>query len=109
MITIAVVLDESGLLKSCDIRGHAEAGKRGTNIVCAAVSVLARTAVEVLSEKEGITVQSKTPKRGELTLKAKAISADGKRFLDAAGTFLIKGLDSVAKEYPEYCTITVTS
>ena len=108
MITIAVVLEESGLLKSCNIQGHAGAGKRGTDIVCAAVSVLARTALAVLGEKDGIIVRGSAPRRGELSLEAEALSAEGKDFLDTAGTFLIKGLSSVAQEYPQYCSLTIT-
>ena len=108
MITIAVVLDESELLKSCDIRGHAEAGKRGNNIVCAAVSVLARTAFSILSGREGIAVRGDASRRGVFTLKTEALNGDGRNFLAAAGTFLIEGLNSVAGEYPQYCIMTVT-
>ena len=108
MITITVVLDESGLLKSCKIQGHAGAEKKGKDIVCAAVSVLARTALAALSGREGIKVQGKAPRRGEFSLETEALNAEARIFLDAAGSFLIEGLNSVAGEYPQYCVITVT-
>jgi len=108
MITIKVVLDESGLLKSCDIRGHGGAGKQGSDIVCSAVSVLARTALKVLSVREGIAVQSSAPQRGEFSLETAAESREARDFLAAAGTFLIEGLHSVAGEYPKNCIITIT-
>ena len=108
MITIAVVLDESGLLKSCDIRGHGGAGKRGNDIVCAAVSVLARTAQAALSRREGISVRSEAPERGEFSLETKAETKAGRDFLAGAGAFLVEGLASVAGEYPKNCSMTVT-
>ena len=108
MITIAVVLDKSGLLKSCDIRGHAEAGKRGDDIVCAAVSALIRTAPVVLSGREGIAVRSEAPERGVFTLETEAHSQAGRDFLAAAGSFLVEGLQSVAEEYPGNCKMTIT-
>jgi len=108
VITIAVVLDESGLLKSCDIRGHAGAGKRGHDIVCAAVSVLARTALSTLSGRDGVIVRGGAPQRGVLTLETEAQDGPGRDFLAAVGTFLVEGLNSVAGEYPKNCIMTVT-
>jgi uncharacterized protein YsxB (DUF464 family) len=108
VITIAVVLDKSGLRKSCDVRGHAGAGKRGNDIVCAAVSVLARTALATLSGREGIAVRGGAPRRGEFTLETEAQNKAGRDFLAAAGAFLVEGLNSVAEEYPRSCCLTIT-
>ena len=108
MITITVVLDQSGLLKSCDIRGHGGTGKRGSDIVCAAVSVLARTAQTVLNNREGIAATSKAPRRGIFTLETEAQSKAGEDFLAATGTFLMEGLTSIAGEYPKNCVLTIT-
>jgi uncharacterized protein YsxB (DUF464 family) len=102
MIEIDVVFDNAGLLDSCTIVGHAGAGHRGGDIVCAAVSVLARTALTVLSETEGIKVYSKAPDRGLFYLKLEYTQA-GRDFLNAAGLFLTTGLASIAGEYPAYC------
>jgi len=107
VITIRVVLDDAGLLKSCDVRGHAGAGKQGHDIVCAAVSVLVRTALAVLSGREGITVRGGAPQRGEFTLEVAAQNGAGRDFLAAAGAFLIEGLESVAGEYPQNCSLTI--
>jgi len=108
VITIKVVLDESGLLKSCDILGHAGAGKRGNDIVCAAVSVLARTALSVLSGRKGMIVRGGAPERGIIALETEAPEGAERDFLAAIGTFLVEGLHSVAGEYPENCIMTVT-
>ncbi|MDR0389210.1 MAG: ribosomal-processing cysteine protease Prp [Spirochaetaceae bacterium] len=108
MILIDAALDEGGLLRSCRIEGHAGSGPRGDDIVCAAVSVLARTALATLSGREGIQVRGEAPERGRFALEA-AYTERGRDFLSAVGAFLLEGLGSVARDYPEYCTITIHS
>jgi uncharacterized protein YsxB (DUF464 family) len=106
LIEIEAVLDADGTLRACKASGHAGAGKKGTDIVCAAVSVLMRTALGVLSNREGITVRGGAPEPGFLWLEAE-YTAEGKEFLSAAGVFLIEGLRSVAQEYPENCKLHI--
>ena len=106
MIEIEAVVEGDGTLRACRALGHAGAGKAGTDIVCAAVSVLMRTAISVLSGKKGITVRGGAPAKGQMWLEAE-YNAEGKDFLYAAGLFLIEGLWSVAQEYPKNCKITI--
>ena len=106
MIEIEAVLDESGVVRSCRASGHAGAGRTGTDIVCAAVSVLMRTAVRALSGKKGITIRYEAPEPGFLLLEAD-YTAEGRDFLCAAGVFLTEGLASVAEEYPQNCKLTI--
>ena len=106
MITIEAALDEAGILRSCTVMGHAGAGKRGCDIVCAAVSVLTRTALLTLSGREGIEVRGSAPRRGIFSLEA-GYTAGGRDFLAAVGAFLMKGLESVSQEYPDYCTMRI--
>ncbi|MDR1903846.1 MAG: ribosomal-processing cysteine protease Prp [Treponema sp.] len=106
MIEIDVVLNDAGFLSSCTIRGHAGAGPRGGDIVCAAVSVLARTALKVLSETEGVKVYSEAPERGFFYLELEYTQTGGD-FLYAVGLFLTTGLASIAGEYPDYCRMRV--
>ena len=107
MIRIKAALDEAGLLRSCRVRGHARAGPKGGDIVCAAVSVLTGTALRLFSRQEGITVRGKTPERGVVSMEID-YDGNGKEFLAAAGAFLIEGLQSVSGEYPEYCVMHIT-
>jgi uncharacterized protein YsxB (DUF464 family) len=107
MVRIEAVLDDAGLLRSCLVQGHAGAGSRGSDIVCAAVSVLARTALQVLSRREGITIRGEAPERGLIRMEID-YAATGKEFLSATGAFLLEGLESVAGEYPDYCSIHIT-
>jgi uncharacterized protein YsxB (DUF464 family) len=106
VIKADLVLENGGLLKSCRVLGHAGAGKRGWDIVCAAVSVLSGTALRVLSGREGITVRSGAPERGEFWLEAEATAESGE-FLAAAGAFLSEGLLSVSEEFPEFCQVKI--
>jgi uncharacterized protein YsxB (DUF464 family) len=107
MIRVEAAVDEAGLLRSCRIHGHAGAGPRGGDIVCAAVSILARTALGLLSRREGITVRGEAPERGVVSMDIDYVG-NGKEFLSATGAFLLEGLQSVAGEYPEYCVMHIT-
>jgi uncharacterized protein YsxB (DUF464 family) len=106
MIKIEAATDAGGTLRSCRASGHAGAGPAGGDIVCAAVSVLMRTAVRALSGRKGITLRRGAPEPGLLFLEAEC-AEEGKEFLFAAGVFLLEGLASVAEEYPEHCTLSV--
>ena len=106
MIQVDLVLDEAGLLRSCRVSGHAGAGKRGGDIVCAAVSVLSRTTIRVLSGRKGITIRGDIPEQGDFYLEAE-YSPEGREFLAATGAFLIEGLLSVSGEFPDNCKVNI--
>ncbi|MCL2806160.1 MAG: ribosomal-processing cysteine protease Prp [Treponema sp.] len=108
MIEIEAVLEDDGTLRACKASGHAGAGKTGNDIVCAAVSVLMRTAISTLSGRKGITLRYGAPEKGQVWLETE-YEAEGKDFLHAAGVFLIKGLSSVAQEYPGNCKLNISS
>ncbi|MDR1389214.1 MAG: ribosomal-processing cysteine protease Prp [Treponema sp.] len=103
-------LGKDGLLRSCVISGHAGAGSKGGDVVCAAVSALARTAVKVLGERKGLEARGEALQRGSMSLKVGPALREADRvFLSAAGAFLLEGLGSVAAEYPQNCTMSVTT
>jgi uncharacterized protein YsxB (DUF464 family) len=99
VISAVVTLDSSSLLRVLSVTGHAGAGPQGRDIVCASVSVLARTAVSVLSAKPSITATVSAPARGELYLEINC-KREGEFYLSAVQDFLLEGLRSVAAEYP---------
>jgi uncharacterized protein YsxB (DUF464 family) len=106
LIEIEAVLDDDGVLKSAKAEGHAGAGKTGNDIVCAAVSVLMRTAYTTLLNREGITVRCSAPEPGLMSLQT-GYEAEGKDFLFACGAFLVEGLKSIALEYPDNCKLNI--
>ncbi|MDR0785158.1 MAG: ribosomal-processing cysteine protease Prp [Treponema sp.] len=105
MIEISIRL-EGGLLRSCFIRGHARAGPKGRDIVCAAVSILAKTAWQTLSVRKGVTVLGRDAERGKFSLEVTAYG-NQESFLAGVGAFLMEGLESVAREYPENCRVAI--
>jgi len=106
MIQVEVVLDEAGLLRACRVQGHAGAGKKGGDIVCAAVSVLTRTIIRVLSGRKDITIRGSIPGQGSFHMEAD-YAPEGREFLAAAGAFLVEGLLSVAAEFPGNCKVNI--
>ena len=101
-----MVFDEAGLLRSCRVEGHAGAGSKGSDVVCAAVSVLTRTIVRVLSLRKDITIRGNIPGQGNFQMEAD-YAEEGREYLAAAGAFLYEGLMSVASEFPDNCTVNV--
>ena len=106
VIQAELVLDEAGLLRSCRVQGHAGAGKRGNDIVCAAVSVLTRTLVRVLNDRKDITIRGDIPEQGIFYLEAE-YTPEGRDFLAGAGAFLVEGLTSISEEFPDNCRLTI--
>ncbi|GMO40409.1 MAG: hypothetical protein Pg6C_01220 [Treponemataceae bacterium] len=83
--------------------GHAGYGSRGGDIVCAAVTILLRTAAETLETSEGIMVTPLEVAEGLLAFTAEcAGGADARTAerLTTAGDFLAAGLGSLAREFP---------
>ncbi|MDR2491823.1 MAG: ribosomal-processing cysteine protease Prp [Spirochaetaceae bacterium] len=107
MIAIDITVDEAGLLYSCTARGHALAGRVGTDIICAAVSVLLRTFLRCSALQPGLSVCADTAQAGFIGFTA-AATEQGRDFLRASGGFLIEGLSSVAEEFPDNCKLTIT-
>jgi len=106
MIHVDMVLDRAGLLESCRVSGHAGAAKWGSDIVCAAVSVLTRTVILVLSGRKDITIRGSIPEQGDFWMEAE-YTPEGREFLAGAGAFLKEGLLSVSGKYPEFCKVTI--
>ena len=106
MIQIDMVLDGSGLLRSCRVQGHAGAGKQGSDIVCAAVSVLTRTLIRALAGRQGVTIRGNIPEQGNFWVET-GYTPEGRDFLAGAGAFFTEGMLSVSTEFPDYCKVTI--
>ena len=106
MILAELYLDENNLLRYCRVEGHAKAGVKGNDVVCAAVSVLTKTIVLILSGREEISIRGSIPERGNFLMEVD-YKPEGRDFLAGAGGFLLEGLLSVEKEFPSYCKVTI--
>ncbi|MDR2898313.1 MAG: ribosomal-processing cysteine protease Prp [Spirochaetaceae bacterium] len=93
-----------GGLSFCDVAGHGMSGNPGTDIVCAAVTVLVRTTAALLSGRDDISLTIKTAGRGSLGFRveksAELREASLRSFLVYAGEFLREGLCSLETEFP---------
>ncbi len=99
MISVHIVTEE-GCLVLAEAEGHAGTGRYGSDLVCAAVSVLFRTTGVVL-EKKVPSVSMETSGRGSFRIQAGEFSSDEKDCLLYAAEFLGCGISSLAAEFPE--------
>jgi uncharacterized protein len=100
MIRATAVLSAGGNLLSFKATGHADAGARGYDIVCAAFSVLARTAYRALGGLPGIELRGSAPERGSVSFEARGAAASVERAAGIAD-FLVAGMGDLARDYPD--------
>ena len=99
-----------GSLRYCSSSGHAFFARKGSDIVCAAVTTLLRTTLEVLESVEDIKVTADLASRGKLVFNVghnDLVSIDSLNKVIFAGDFLEIGMQRLAKEYPKNVTVRV--
>ena len=99
MISVLLVRREGFL--ACEALGHALFDKNGRDIVCAAATVLLRTAALTLDGRLGVAFDGKAPNKGSLSFEARADNDSAKLELKFAADFLQKGFESLVKEFPQ--------
>ncbi|ADL07530.1 ribosomal-processing cysteine protease Prp [Thermosediminibacter oceani] len=105
MIKATVVLDARGRVRELLIRGHAGYAEYGKDIVCAAVSALAETAVLGIEEVAGVNV-SPVKREGYFHLTIPEDESEDK--LARVGIILdtiVIGLKDIAKTYPSHIKV----
>lgn len=106
MTKITLVRHQDGSFASCDAAGHAGFDKAGQDIVCAAVTVLLRTAMQVLSAANGVSLTAdKECGRGELHFSVGRDEDGADRAavnarLVCVADFLESGIGALEREYP---------
>ena len=70
MTEVLLVCSKDGCFKSVSASGHAGFASKGKDIVCAAESMLLRTAMEVLEQTENVALESDVSERGKLFFSA---------------------------------------
>ncbi len=99
MIRASAVLDSKAALRSFDASGHAAAGDRGYDIVCAAFTALARTAYRALQGLAGVELRGAAPEPGSLSFEVLKPASSPERAAGVAD-FLVVGIGDLAREYP---------
>ena len=111
MTYVTLFSGKNGVIKKCEANGHAGFSKKGSDIVCSAVTILLRTAMETFSQVETVTFDADTTARGKLSFFLEA--DDGNPLVEArlkgVSDFLRNGLKSLSEEFPEYVFFDETS
>ncbi len=100
MVAVSVDLSE-GVLLSCRAAGHARAGAEGSDPVCAAVTVLVKTAGRVLAERPGVRVAGSAEQRGSLEMRVESWDPGDREWRKGVTAFLVQGLQDTAGTSPE--------
>ncbi len=106
MISARVYLDETGGIARFEASGHSGQGPAGRDIVCAAFTVLARTAFETLSGFPGADLELEAPEPGILNFRVRRPGAGSERAAGIAD-FLLAGLSGLEREYPGELGLTI--
>ena len=104
MIQARLLLDDQGAIRSFEASGHAGKGSRGFDLVCAAFTILARTAVRTIRDVEGATVEGSASEPGSMSWKV--LEGGGERIVGISD-FLLTGLGDLALEYPDAIELIV--
>ena len=89
-----------GSLRSAQATGHAGTAPRGSNVACAAVTVLLRTAYETASGYEGVVATGRAPSPGALSFEIARPPEGFAERLRGIGDFLSTGISALEREYP---------
>jgi uncharacterized protein YsxB (DUF464 family) len=108
MIRVQVKIDD-GLIRLLDVRGHARSGNEGNEGVCAAVSVLARSAASTLRQLNDVAVAGRAPGPGELSFTVEYGSAAPVETARGVSEMLLNGLKGVTAENPCYCAVEIST
>ncbi len=108
MTSVVLLTGKNGVLKKCKANGHAGFSRKGTDIVCSAATFLLRTAMQFLSQNQGVTLDADTSSRGNLAfcVEAKNNVPETEQFLKYTADFLRTGFSSLAREFPENISFT---
>lgn len=109
MLRIRVQLDSTGLLTGVSAKGHAGFAPKGTDIVCAAASVLLRTVARTFETAAGFQIDGGTEKRGELELSVSAADDADADWGRGVTEMFVRGIDDLSQEFPEHIKLTISN
>ncbi|MBL8968527.1 MAG: ribosomal-processing cysteine protease Prp [Spirochaetaceae bacterium] len=107
MIAAKAVLDAEGRLVRFEAEGHAGSGPKGRDLVCAAFSVLARSAYEALAGLPGVELEGSAPDRGSLRFRVRSFGPGSEGRAAGIADFLLAGISGLEREYPGEVGLTI--
>lgn len=105
MMQVTLTCGRDGALRSCYGKGHAGYAPSGSDIVCAASTILLRTVLQLVSDEYGASVLVNTPEPGILEFSVQD-GIDDKSRLIYASDFLRAGFESLQNEFPKHVAFT---
>lgn len=97
MITVELILDNNQAISGFYVQGHAQAGPRGQDIVCAGVSALVQASIMGIERQLGRDI--------DLTQNAKGLKmsliGEPDNLTNAILETMLLGLTEIAKRYPK--------
>jgi uncharacterized protein YsxB (DUF464 family) len=108
LIELKVNLYQDGSLKDFQASGHAGSGKKGEDIVCAAVTVLLRTTARLISREKSLETRGEALGPGGMTFFLISMPAEYREWVKGITDFLLGGLLDLKDEFPNYLTIDIS-
>ncbi len=107
MIAAKVLLDIEGRILRFEASGHAGTSPAGKDTVCAAFTVLARTAYECLAALPGVEIAGTAPAPGILSFSVGKYGPACEGKSAGIADFLLTGLSGLEREYPGRVGLTI--
>jgi uncharacterized protein YsxB (DUF464 family) len=107
VIQIEIRLDRRGALLGFSVSGHAGSAPKGEDLVCAAVTVLFRTAARALQLQPDIRIRGSSPENGRMELRIEELPAAKRQWLAGLSDFLIRGSRDLQEENPKAIALRV--
>jgi len=101
LIRIKVFLERNCCLKGLESFGHAGLALKGSDILCAAVTILLRTVGKVLTHRKGMVVFRDVAKPGVFSILVQKYEPENLSWLLGVTDTLVGGLEDLVEEYPE--------
>jgi len=107
VIQIEIRLDQRGALLGFAVSGHAGSAPKGEDLVCAAVTVLFRTAARLLQLQPDIRIRGNASENGRMELRIEELPAAKRQWLAGLSDFLIRGSRDLQEENPKAIALSV--
>ena len=101
MIKARAEVDTDGMLLYFEATGHAGAGSPGFDTVCAAFTVLVRTAYSALARLPGARVGGSATRTGSLDFRVETVPGGERERAIGMTAFLLEGLEALERDFPE--------
>jgi uncharacterized protein YsxB (DUF464 family) len=108
-VRIRLCFHPDGVIQSAIAEGHAGTDPGGSNVACAAVTVLLRTAYETVAGYDGVTVSGRAPAPGFLSFQVGRYPPGTVDRLKGVSDFLVVGLSGVQRDYPGLIDLNIES